>query len=197
MTVRDIYIFESLGRVALDDDDDYDGSEAEALDDVRYARRVRRSPLITERSVRRVARERRAAVIEDVEIKDDADDTPAETAITRAAFGGLGNLGAALAVIGLLIMAAAWTGPSWGWGAGGAISQGQDAYGFSPGAHIAYPYDVGYPDAPYTPYAASAGAFDTAPQPFVDPSRAMFAGGMILLIGLVLLLSRRRSFLLR
>ena len=196
MTVRDVYIFEGLGRVASDDDwdDDY-GSETEALDDVRCARRVRRSPLITDRSVRRLARERRAAAIEDLEIEDEDDDTPAEAAITRAAFGGLGGLGAALAVIGLLIMAAAWTGPSWGWLGGGYSSQGPGAYGPSPGDRIDYAADPGYPDAPYTRYAASS--FDPAPQAFLDPSRAMFAGGTLLLVGLVLLVSRRRSFLLR
>ena len=54
MTVRDVYIFQDLGPVEREPD--CDEPEAEVLEDIRYARRLRRAPLITERPVRRLAR---------------------------------------------------------------------------------------------------------------------------------------------
>ena len=88
-------------------------------------------------------------------------------------------------------MLASWTGPSWGWG-GAPASQAPDAYGFAP-QHVAYADQVGEPGEPYARYAVPA--FDNDPPPFVDPSRAMLAGGTLLLVGVVLLATRRRSFL--
>jgi hypothetical protein len=221
MTVRDVYIFEDRGQVASDFD--CDDPEAEALDDIRYARRLRRAPLIRERSLRRVARERRASAITDRdieargietrdiedrrleareiearEIEDEVDDTSGvETRLNRLAFGGfgMGQLGATLAVIGLLIMAAALTGPSWGWGGGGGYaSQRSGAYGYGHGSRVLYADDVDYADEPDVRYGPSA--FGSGPQPFVDPSRAMLAGGTLFLVGLALLATRRRRFLL-
>jgi len=195
MTVRDVYIFEDLGRVSRNVDyDDYDDPEAEILDDARYARRVRRAPLLTERSVRRVARERRDAAITEREIEDDVAETRVDDAIlTRSAFGGVSNLGAALAVIGLLILVAAWSGPSWGWG-GGSISQGGDAYGFDEGRRGAYTGDFGYPDRFDARYARSG--FEGNAGSFIDPSHSMYAGGTLLLVGILLLATRRRGSLL-
>jgi len=188
MTVRDVYIFEGLGQVASDVDGE--DPQAEVFDDVRLARRLRRSPLITERPGRWMAREGRAAAIAETEIED----APAEEAVlTRTAFGGAGNLGAALAVIGLLIMALAWSGPSWGWRSGGGfIAQPPGVYGIGPGPRGAYAADLGYPDGPDARYAAST--FDTDPGPFIAPSGAMLAGGTLLLLGLALLATRQRRF---
>jgi hypothetical protein len=192
MTVRDVYIFEGVGQIAPDVD--CGDSEAEVLDDVRYARRLRRAPLIAERSIGRTARERRSAALAEMEIEGEAADGAAEEAVlARAAFGGLGNLGAALAVIGLLIMAVASTGPSWGWGAGGFVPQAPGAYGFGPGPRGAYPGDLVYPDGPDARYAAST--FETDPGLFVGPSGGLLAGGALFLVGLALLATRRRRFL--
>jgi len=190
MTVRDVYIFQDLGP--LEPEADCEEPEAEVCEDIRYARRVRRAPLITERPRPRFARERRAEAIAEMDIDDEAviasDD---EAILTRAAFGGLGNVGAALVVIGLLIVLASWTGPSWGWG-GIPAGRAPDAYGFAP-QHVAYVDQGGEPGAPYARYALPA--FDDDPPPFVDPSRAMLAGGLLLLVGVVLVAARGRSFL--
>ena len=193
MTVRDVYIFEGIGRRAADIDGD--DLEEEALADVRYARRLRQAPLITEPWARRAGRVRRSVAVaeRDIEDEDEAVDTPAEeNRLIRTAFGGLGSLGATLAIIGLLILAAAWTGPSWGWDAGGSVAQGSGAYGFGHGPRLTDGDDPYGPDARY-----AASAFDAAPRAFVDPPRAMMAGGTLLFIGIVLLATRRRSFLLR
>ena len=95
-------------------------------------------------------------------------------------------------VIGLLIMLAVWTGPSWGWG-GIPASQAPDAYGFAPQQRVVYADQVGEPGTPYARYALPA--FENDPPPFIDPSRAMLAGGTLLLVGVVLLATRGRSFL--
>jgi len=70
MTVRDVYIFQDLDQAASDVD--CDDPEAEILGDVRYARRVRRARLITERAVRRGGRKRRAAGVAELDAEDEA-----------------------------------------------------------------------------------------------------------------------------
>jgi len=186
MTVRDVYIFEGVGELAPDVDCDAPQAQAEAFEDLRYARRLRRAPLLADRPLLRPERVRRSAVL-DADVEDAAVD---DAVLSRAAFGGTGSLGAALAVIGLLIMAIAWTGPSWGWGGGWfAPASG----GFGPGPHAVYAADSAYPDGPDARYAAST--FETDSGPFMAPSGAMLAGGTVLVVGLVLLASRRRGYL--
>ena len=55
MTVRDVYIFQS--RDDAGPDVECDDPDAEVIADARYARRLRRSPLVSERSLRQAARD--------------------------------------------------------------------------------------------------------------------------------------------
>ena len=189
MTVRDVYIFRDVGDVLADVEDD--DPEAEVLDDVRRARRIKRAPLVSERRVR--LRERRAVVAETEDADDDAAmESTEEAALNRVAFGGVGALGAALTIIGLLIVVAAWTGPTWGW-VGAPIQTGIDAYGFAEPQRVAYPDPADYADSPYDRYARAA--FEADEPPLIDPSRAMLVGGVLLFAGVALVAARRRSFL--